>query len=268
MSLPHRAYQLFQEEGIEALITGGKRKALGYIDPVYQQVKPQYKRYSVRPASAEFNMSRRRLGKHDFVDDIRSEEKLIRRILSSVRQDDVFYDIGANVGIYTCLVASQLDSGNVSAFEPIPETFEILKRNVDRNDVNAKLFKIALSDRNGSTSMSVRGQTGHQFSESDGTLEIETRRADDLIEDQEIKPPDICKIDIEGAEYLALKGFKKTLAESDCRRIFCEIHTDKIQEIAGSADAVEDLLDDLGFKLEYLGDRRANYFVDATREVS
>ena len=267
-SLPRRAYRMFRKEGIKTVVSAGKRKTKSYFDPVYQQIKPAYKHYSVGPASAEFDMSPRQLGRYDFVDDLRSEQALIKHVLSAVEDDDVFYDIGANIGIYTCLVASQLDGGTVAAFEPIPDIFDILERNVGRNDSNVQMFNIGLSNENGTTKMSVNGQTGHQFSVDDGTIEIETRRADDLVIEGEIRPPDICKIDIEGAEYLALDGFREMIVESNCRKIFCEIHTEKIESIGGSADEVEELLRSLNFELEYLGERRANYFVEATRQIN
>lgn len=266
MTLLHRAYQLFRSEGARAVATEAQKKFSGRFDPVYQLVKPEYKRYSVGNASAEFNMSIHRLDQHDFVDDIRAEQPLIERVLSSVKADDVFYDIGANVGIYSCLIGDRLDSGRVVAFEPTPDAYDILLQNVDRNDAPVETFNVALSDMNGMTQMTVNGQTGHQFAaDRDGTLEIETRRGDDFANERGLQPPNVCKIDIEGAEYLALEGLREILKEPDCRRIFCEIHTEKIQEIGGSADEVESLLRELGFELEYLGDRRANYFVVASR---
>lgn len=268
MSLVGRAYHLFRKEGATAVIRGGKKKILGCFDPLYQALKPAYKRYSVGPTSAEFDMSRRRLGQYDFVDDIRSEQELIRRILSVTDPEDVFYDIGANVGIYSCLVGNKLDSGKVVAFEPTPDTFSVLKRNVERNNIDAELFKVALSSENGTARMSIKGQTGHQFSKQESGQKVKTRRADDLIIEHNICSPDICKIDIEGAEYLALDGFRDTLLKSDCRHIFCEIHTGKIESIGGSAKEVENLLEELGFELEYIGDRRENYFVEGTRTQS
>jgi len=175
MNLPRRAYQLFRAEGAGAIIRDGK-KVLGYFDPFYQRVKPAYKSYSVGLSSAEFDMSRRRLGQYDFVDDLRSERELIQRILSIVEPDDVFYDIGANVGIYSCLVGNQINSGGVVAFEPTPEAFSMLEQNVQHNGIDAELFNIALSNITGTTKMSVRGQTGHQFSNEDtGTIEVKTQ---------------------------------------------------------------------------------------------
>jgi len=64
---------------------------------------------------------------------------------------------------------------------------------------------------------------------------------------------------------IALDGFREILAESECRHVFCEIHTEKIEAIGGSAEDVENLLQELDFELEYIGDRRENYFVEATR---
>ncbi len=266
MTLLHRAYRLFRSEGAGAVANEAQKKFGSGLDPFYQLIKPEYKRYTVSGANSEFDMSTRRLDRHDFVDDIRSERSLIKRILSVVEADDVFYDIGANVGIYSCLVGNRLDSGSVVAFEPTPDACDVLHRNVNRNDAPVEVFNLALSNANGTARMAVNGQTGHQFAEGvGGTIEIETRRGDDLVDEHKLQPPNVCKIDIEGAEYLALEGLRETLSDPNCRRIFCEIHTEKIREIGGSADAVETLLRDLGFELEYLGDRRANYFVEASR---
>jgi len=268
VTLLHRAYRLFQSDGAGAVTNEAQKKFGKRFDPIYQLVKPEYKEYRIGDASAEFNMSGRRLDRHDFVDDIRSERSLIERVLSVVEEDDVFYDIGANVGIYSCLIGSHLSSGKVVAFEPTPDACDVLRRNVDRNNVPVEVFNVALSDTNDTTQMAVKGQTGHQFADkSDDTIEIETRCGDDLVTEHKLEPPNVCKIDIEGAEYLALKGLHGTLSDPNCRRIFCEIHTEKVQEIGGSADAVETLLRDLGFEIEYLGERRANYFIEASRSV-
>ncbi|WP_241432724.1 FkbM family methyltransferase [Natrinema pellirubrum] len=94
---------------------------------------------------------------------------------------------------------------------------------------------------------------------------METRRGDDLVNERGLSPPNVCKIDIGGAEYLEPEGLRETLSDPACCRIFCEIHTEKIREIGGSAKEAETLLQELGFELEYLGDRRANYFVEASQ---
>ena len=64
-----------------------------------------------------------------------------------LHQGDTVFDVRANIGLFT-LLASQLCDNNVSiyAFEPIPETFEVLQRNVQRfNLEKAKIFPCGLS---------------------------------------------------------------------------------------------------------------------------
>ncbi|WP_257297842.1 FkbM family methyltransferase [Haloarchaeobius sp. FL176] len=267
MSTTEKALQIARDDGLTELISRGIHRSVRPIDPLYQLVKPAFNSYSVSGATAFFDMGTRSLRQHDFVDDLRSEEVLIAKVLDDVKPDDVFYDIGANAGIYTCLVGDELESGQVVAFEPHPEVFDLLTRNVAENDVSVKLQNVALSDQQGEVEMVSRGYTGHQMADDtdDATLRVETTRGDALVEDDEVPRPDICKIDIEGAEYLALSGLEQTLRSSDCRVVYCEIHTEKIAAIGGSPERVEALLKDLDFELDVLGERRDNYFVRATR---
>lgn len=267
MSTTAKALEIARDDGLVELVGRGIDRSISPIDPLYQVLKPSFRTYSVGDATASFSTTTRSLRQYDFVDDMRSEKELITAVLDDVEPDDVFYDIGANVGIYTCLVADKLESGQVVAFEPHPEMFDVLRRNADQNDVSGSLQNVALSDHDGTVAMVSRGYTGHQLvsTRDETTLTVETTRADSLVEGGEIPLPDVCKIDIEGAEYLALSGLERTLRKSDCRVVYCEVHTEKIADIGGSPDRVEAFLQDLGFEIEVLGERRDNYFVRATR---
>lgn len=59
------------------------------------------------------------------------------------------FDVGANIGMFTLFVARQCDDVKVYAFEPIPATFDILRRNVELYGINARLFQCGLSNRPG-----------------------------------------------------------------------------------------------------------------------
>ena len=59
------------------------------------------------------------------------------------------FDVGANIGMFTLFAARQCDDVKVYAFEPIPTTFEILRRNVELYGINARLFQCGLSNRPG-----------------------------------------------------------------------------------------------------------------------
>jgi len=74
-------------------------------------------------------------------------------ILSEVASDDVFYDIGANIGVYSCIVGSDTDIV-VNTFEPIPENIARLSTNMNLNNVSGNIFQLPLSDK--TTSSKIR----------------------------------------------------------------------------------------------------------------
>lgn len=57
-------------------------------------------------------------------------------MLQTLESDDVFYDIGANVGTYTCFAGQVVDDGNVIAFEPHPANVDRLRENAEPNEID------------------------------------------------------------------------------------------------------------------------------------
>jgi FkbM family methyltransferase len=155
----------------------------------------------------------------------------------------------------------------VVSFEPHPDSFEVLDKNVEYNEVNAELFDVALSNENGQVTLQHSPPTGHQLSNDDAgeNTIVEQKRGDDLISNEGIPQPDICKIDIEGGEYLALKGLRETLRSSSCRFRYCEVHPEKIGDIGGQPAEVESLIANLGFSVVCLSSRDENYFIKTIR---
>ena len=66
-----------------------------------------------------------------------------------LKEGACIFDVGANIGMFTLFVARQCEGVKVYAFEPIPTTFEILRRNVELYGINARLFQCGLSNRPG-----------------------------------------------------------------------------------------------------------------------
>jgi FkbM family methyltransferase len=137
-----------------------------------------------------------------------------------LKQGMVFFDVGANIGQYT-LIASQLvgPSGVVHAFEPHPELCDVLIRNVRQNNctnviVNntavgeadgiAKLF-MSTSSNYGATSLAPS-----ERSQNDG-ISVPVVSIDSYMKARRINHVDVAKLDIEGAELLALKGAASVL---------------------------------------------------------
>lgn len=76
------------------------------------------------------------------------ERSVFEDLLSRVRPDDVFYDLGANRGMYTCLTGRSLTDGQIVSFEPNQNAMEWLRKNVELNEIGGRttLYQAAVSD--------------------------------------------------------------------------------------------------------------------------
>ena len=140
------------------------------------------------------------------------EREKQRLVSKEVHTNTVFYDIGANVGFYTLLASKLVDSGKVFAFEPAPRNLAYLRRHLELNSCsNVEVLAFAVSDKNGVTGFEVEpsGLVGHLS--NDGSIKVQTLTLDSLVQAGRILPPDYIKMDIEGAELIALQGASETI---------------------------------------------------------
>ncbi len=138
-------------------------------------------------------------------------------LIKEIKEDYTVLDIGANIGYYTLIFAKCVGSkGKVYAFEPDPENFSILSKNVEINGYgNVVLENKALFSRTDKISLFLNeeNKSDHRLYETDNNREcisIDAIKLDDYLEriDQRI---DLIKIDIQGAEMAALQGMKEVL---------------------------------------------------------
>ena len=67
-----------------------------------------------------------------------------------LKDGDCIFDVGANIGFFMLYLNQHLDDASVFSFEPIPDTFELLKRNAQRhNNLSLQLHNCGLSDEAG-----------------------------------------------------------------------------------------------------------------------
>lgn len=168
----------------------------------------------------------------------------------SSRTSGVFVDVGAHIGRYTVLVAKRLGSrGKVLAFEPNPETFKALQRNVRLNALdNVLLLNFALGDEN--TTMNLHIDTVNDGATSlvrdtGPVVEVPVRRLDDVLAEQGIDPKDVflMKVDVEGAEPLVFKGAQRLLREGSPVIVFEALTGEKLQEC-------KEILESFGYVVE------------------
>lgn len=130
-----------------------------------------------------------------------------------IKKGDVILDIGANIGNHSLYWASKGKAKKIYAFEPLPEIFDILKTNIEINNLQRKVipFNIGLSNKKTSGRASVFGDNNiggaSICQDSGGNLKLE--RLDDIIFDEE--HIDLVKIDVEGHELYVLQGARNTL---------------------------------------------------------
>ncbi|WP_198530028.1 FkbM family methyltransferase [Halorubrum aethiopicum] len=202
--------------------------------------------------------------------DLVGERSIVEDLLTSLDSNDIFYDVGANVGTYTCFAAAKLGPGKVVAFEPEPENADRLRENLELNNLDAEIIQIALSDTDGIVDLALTGDeagTGeHAIATGDDkqTLEVETARGDSIIEERGLPKPTVAKIDVEGAELSVLRGLRETLYES-CRLMYVEVHTEKIRDFGAERSEVETLLTDAGFEVTEISQRGSEIFLRASK---
>jgi FkbM family methyltransferase len=167
-----------------------------------------------------------------------------------------FYDVGANVGFYT-LIASRLlgPTGHVVAFEPSPRNLGFLQQHLSLNHIaNVKVLDIAVSDSEGVTKFSEGEDPKLSRITAVGGVTVRTTALDCLM--GELPLPDIIEMDIEGAEYSALRGGEQLLRKSS-PVIFLSTHGRDVHH------ACLELLRSLGYELHAIGPRS----IDDTDEL-
>jgi FkbM family methyltransferase len=127
------------------------------------------------------------------------------------RGGDIVFDIGANVGIYTLLFSERVGpTGQVVAFEPLPENLAYLKRHLELNHItNAKVVGEAITSVVGSSKFNASDPCTGRL-ESGGRLTVKTTTIDTFVNLTGLIPS-LLKIDVEGAEAEVLKGAADTL---------------------------------------------------------
>ena len=143
----------------------------------------------------------------------------IKLLLKKLGQSGVFFDVGSNIGSYT-LVASEVATASVFAFEPGRTAFSALKKNIEMNNrSNVKLLNFAVSDQE-SVLMLTNGQeiaTNKVVNEpeiSQKIVHVKSKTLDQVCREYGVQP-NIVKIDVEGHDLKVLKGFCEFIKDTD-----------------------------------------------------
>lgn len=169
-------------------------------------------------------------------------------------RSDTMADVGAHIGYFTLLMASGNRPAAILAFEPNPGTYRQLQRNVELNGVVAQLNRLAVAEGASEAVFYLphRFQLGsaslHRApSRSSRAITVKTVALDDYIRRNQLKRFDLIKMDIEGAEQLALRGRANGLGQHKYGVILFELHRQLLTPDA--QQAVVGTLQECGYRL-------------------
>lgn len=184
-------------------------------------------------------------------------------LVSHLRPGMVFYDLGANIGLFSMLGARLVGlRGKVFSFEPDLEVAQRLRENADRNGFTN--ITVVASGVWSSTGMlefhaaepsSPDHGTG-KFAVGGGGRLTHCISLDDFVETQ--APPDAIKCDVEGAEVEVLRGARRTLAVRT-PWVLCETHSPETQCDSHA------IMHDLGYAVESIDP--IHFFAQPRRDI-
>lgn len=195
-----------------------------------------------------------------------------------LRPGDVVLDAGANVGYISATAASHIGSaGEVHGFEPLAECFARLERLRELNPGLRLVFNnVALGDAQGilpiaydpaGDSRNASMVPGKQAAESRNVPVI---RLDEYIRTRISSPEKIrlIKIDVEGLEYLVLKGLSNFFSQTTFRPfIVCEIKPWELGKLGATLGDFEDYMGGYGYRAYLLAQDETPVSLRALRDL-
>ncbi len=205
------------------------------------------------------------LGKYIYIDGV-FEPDCWDFVKGFLRPGMIVLDVGANLGQYTLLAAQCVGpQGRVHSFEPSERIFRELEFNVGLNDLSDRcmLNRLAVSDVPGVARLSryeegaeVYGSLGTHCREEASVMgyeEVRTMTLDQYVEENRIDRVDFIKMDIEGAELLALQGAKRLLSRKDAPTVLLEMADVNTDGFGYDACSIWDYLEGVGCRVHLIG---------------
>jgi FkbM family methyltransferase len=185
-----------------------------------------------------------------------AEQAVQAALAQRLRPGMIFYDLGANLGLFTLLAARLVTAtGKVFSFEPDPANAATLRRNIQRNGfANVSVVESGIWSSSGDLCFVASdpaspdhgvGKFIERGAERSGTL-LPCVSLDDFV--RTAPPPDAIKCDVEGAEVEALRGAAKLLQSPQRPWIIMETHSPALDQ------SVRSMLHDLSYQFEMVDD--------------
>jgi len=184
---------------------------------------------------------------HRAVTLLTKEPDTIAWIDDFMKDGDIFFDVGANIGVFS-LYAAHHNNIAVLAFEPLASNYSILNENIHLNDLSESISALAVAMHNKTTLSELNvsemrpGKSGHSFETPFGSAETPQPpsfrqgmiglRMEDFIETFKAPFPNHVKIDVDGNEPQVIDGMGNILSDNRLKSIAIELNTDRPDHVA------------------------------------
>jgi FkbM family methyltransferase len=193
------------------------------------------------------------------------EAWITRALLRELRKGMNIVEIGSNVGYYSLIISSQIgDAGRLFAFEANPDTYQILRDNIEVNGFSNRvtLEKKAVTDnvekiafqtltKNPSGSRIVEYSKLNQYTEEQKIIKVDATSLDQYFNNKDIKI-ELIKMDAEGSEPHIFEGMKNLIINNAYITIICEFNPPLISAASVDPQKFLEKIQSYGFILKYI----------------
>lgn len=174
----------------------------------------------------------------------------------------IFWDIGANIGLYSIYAALKHNNCEIISFEPSTSNLRTLSRNISINDLDGKvkIFTNPLTNQsekflNMKEGQFIEGGALNTFGEkynfegndylSHMNYQIIGKSINSILSDKILEVPNYIKIDVDGIEHLILQGADKYLNDENLKSLSIEINDNFLEQY----QSVLKIMNDYNFKI-------------------
>jgi len=191
-----------------------------------------------------------------FLGSYEAQETLLLPAL--LREGDTCVDVGAHWGYFSLIAAARVGvSGRVIAIEADPRVFATLRRTLALNPgLEIEALHLAAAAEAGKLVLNGYDEHGDNWgissvatSQGGAAFEVPAEPLDMLLERSGVEEVGLLKMDIEGAEVLALRGCERLLREGRIRTLLLELHPPQIAALHSTVQEVMGGLRKNGYQL-------------------
>jgi len=180
-------------------------------------------------------------------------------LLSHLKKESVFIDIGANIGDYSLIASSIITKHTIHTFEPFASVLTRLKENIKLNNIeNIEVHDYVVSDKDGYEQFAFESESevNHiSYAKTNKSLKMKCIKLDTFCKRKKLSKIDFLKIDVEGAEMKVLTGAMNLLRTHAVKIILMELNENN-QAFGTSNNEIVSYLHGFGYKLYQLKDGR------------